>query len=135
MKARKMVSYKIMAASAQLFSFAAFILMWMGITRCNFIEFTETAGTTKPISMKFGVWHYLGYFRVESVNQNPESFILASCRPYDNSILLDSYWKAARAFSSMALGVAFIAIILNVVSSCQVTNRYGPNQRLTYPWE
>ena len=87
------------------------------------------------ISMEFGLFSYLGYFQVESVNPNNESFVLASCRPYDRSIKLDSYWKAARAFSYIAFTVAFVVIILNIVSSCQVTNRYGLNQRLTHPWE
>merc|ERR1719221_1506132 len=130
-----MVSYKSWAVLGQLSSLTAFVLMWMGMARCNFIEFTDTAGTTKPVSMKFGIWYYLGYYRVKSINQNSEPFVLASCRPYDNSIHPDSYWKAARAFSSISFFFAFFVIILNVVSSCQVTNRQGQNYQLTHPWE
>ena len=40
------------------FAVTAFILMWIGSIRCNFIKFTDTAGTSEPVSLQFGIWYY-----------------------------------------------------------------------------
>ena len=81
----------------------AFLLTLVGSMRCDFLKFTSVDGT---FADHFGVWRY-GQWAVLSTGQ--EAWIYEGCFPYSDSVVMDSKWKAARAFSALVLigGVLF----------------------------
>ncbi|EJK46139.1 hypothetical protein THAOC_35210, partial [Thalassiosira oceanica] len=127
------------ALVAQIFSFTAFILMWVGMVRCNMIEFAgaeigDTSGS--QIKMQFGVWYYLGYFLTTPVGGtgNPV-YVFEACRGYSDAIELDDYWKSARAFSALTFIFAFVVVISNTVTACTNRSNSPMDYNLTNRWE
>jgi len=89
----------------------AFILMWIGSVRCNFIKFTDISGSASPLVREFGIWYYQSW---ASVVTSDGAYIVMACMGYPDSIELDSSWKAARAFSVITLIFAVIIITIKV---------------------
>merc|ERR1711971_944334 len=83
--------------------------------RCNFIKFTDTSGTSDPISLQFGIWYYRFWSLVTSVDG---TFIFESCHEYPDFVDLDASWKAARAFSALAAIFGIAIFLSSIVSSC-----------------
>lgn len=100
--------------------------MWIGSINCNFVKFTDTSGTSEPISLQFGIWYYQFWSLVYSASG---TFVFESCHGYPDSIELDSSWKAARAFSILAFISAIIVLIAACMSLC------GSNPGKSYVWE
>ena len=50
-----------------IFALTAFILMWVGGLRCNYVKFTDISGTSEPISREFGIWFYQYWSTVVSL--------------------------------------------------------------------
>ncbi|KAL7540070.1 hypothetical protein ACHAXR_009852 [Thalassiosira sp. AJA248-18] len=103
------------AAIETMFAVTAFILMWMGSIRCNFIKFTAISGASEPISLEFGIWYYQFWSIVTSVDGK---YIFETCHGYPDSMPIDSNWKAARAFSVMTFIFALVVFITSIISAC-----------------
>mmetsp|Transcript_3714 Transcript_3714/g.8190 ORF Transcript_3714/g.8190 Transcript_3714/m.8190 type:complete len:223 (+) Transcript_3714:150-818(+) len=93
----------------------AFILMWVGSIRCNFIKFTDVSGTSEPITREFGLWYYQFWSLIVNTDGN---FIVKTCNSYPDSITLDGAWKAARAFCILTLIFAIVILTIKVIISC-----------------
>eukprot|EP00584_Thalassiosira_punctigera_P003777 CAMPEP_0172537464 /NCGR_PEP_ID=MMETSP1067-20121228/9057_1 /TAXON_ID=265564 ORGANISM="Thalassiosira punctigera, Strain Tpunct2005C2" /NCGR_SAMPLE_ID=MMETSP1067 /ASSEMBLY_ACC=CAM_ASM_000444 /LENGTH=222 /DNA_ID=CAMNT_0013322769 /DNA_START=79 /DNA_END=747 /DNA_ORIENTATION=- len=115
------------AALQSVFAITAFILMWIGSLNCTFIEFVDTSGTDKPMSIKFGLWFFQSWTAVFSVSG---TYLFESCHYYPESIDLDDSWKTARLFSVIAFVLGIIILIGLCVSACT-----RDISRVTYGWE
>lgn len=85
------------------FGVAACIMSFLSSFWCRNYEFTAP----ELPSMSIGVWNY------QTVNVgtiNGDIFVLKTCSAYSDSIDVDSYWKAARAFSIMAPVLGFLLV-------------------------
>lgn len=110
-----------------IFACTAFILLWIGGIRCNFIKFTDTSGTSEPISMQFGIWYYQFWSVVTSADG---TFLFESCHGYPDYVELDATWKAARAFSVLTLIFGLVVFIVSLFSACAP----NPDKPLTRGW-
>lgn len=99
-----------------IFALTAFILMWVGSIRCNFIKFTDTSGTSEPISKEFGIWYYQFWTIIFTTDGN--YFTAKTCNSYPDSMSLDASWKAARAFCALGFIFAIIILIVQCVVAC-----------------
>ena len=97
------------------FAMTAFILMWFGTVRCNFVKFTDVSGTSEPITREFGLWYYQYWSAVFS---GGATYIVKTCHSYPGGTEIDASWKAARAFDIMALIFAIILLIVICIDAC-----------------
>lgn len=102
-----------------IFAVTAFVLMWIGSINCDFVKFTDTSGTSAPISLQFGVWYYQFWSMVTSVDGR---FVFESCHGYPDYMDIDPAWKAARAFSVMAFILSMIVFIVAIISACSTAD-------------
>lgn len=97
------------------FALAAFILMWVGSVRCNFLKFTDISGTSEPISFEFGIWAYQYWTAVFSTEG---TYMFKTCYRYPDSLVLDAPWKATRAFGVLAFVSAIIVMVVKCTYAC-----------------
>lgn len=102
-----------LALLTSIFGFTAFILMWIGSVRCNFVKFTDTADSS--VTREFGIWYYQSWATIFS---SDGTFIVKTCQSYPDSATLDASWKAARAFCVLAFIFAIIVIIIKTCIAC-----------------
>jgi hypothetical protein len=103
----------------------AFILNWCSAAQCNFLNLVSTYGNnTVPdsVSLHFGVWNYEAWTVVSS---GSESVIFQGCEYYPEYIEIDSKWKAARAFSVIALLLGVGMIFVELYSVCNIYAKNG----------
>ncbi|KAL3823505.1 hypothetical protein ACHAXA_010827 [Cyclostephanos tholiformis] len=82
-------------------AFSAFIITLFGASYCNFVTFCQTSPIVdEPAILHYGIWWYRGWVAVSDSNG---SYIVESCLAYDGDTVIDSNWKAARAFNTLAL--------------------------------
>ncbi|KAL7528890.1 hypothetical protein ACHAWF_002751 [Thalassiosira exigua] len=108
-----------------LFSMTAFILMWIGGIRCNFVKFTSMSGSSEPITRQFGIWYYEFISSVTSVDG---TYLVQTCHSYPDYVDIDPAWKAAKAFSIITFILAILMFIACVVTACSV----DPERPMTY---
>lgn len=108
------------ALATSMFAIIAFILMWVGSIRCNFIKFVDTSGTSQPISREFGLWYYQYWATIFTTDG---TYIVRTCHLYPDGLEFDASWKAARAFSILAFIFAFIIMFLKCAVSCATDPR------------
>jgi len=111
-----------------IFAITAFILMWIGDLRCNFIKFTSTSGSPEPLSAGFGMWYYRFFSVVYSVDG---WFAFESCHGYPDYVTIDGSWMAARTFSILTFIFAMIVLIAACFSSCTTLH----SGKLIFAWE
>lgn len=93
----------------------AFLLCWASSFGCNFLSFTSTTGFTQPLTVTFGIWSYQFWTIATSVGG---SVIFESCHKYPSDVHVDPAWKAARAFSTLALIFGGMYLFKNLISGC-----------------
>lgn len=98
----------------------AFLLCWSAEFGCSFISFTSKTGFANPVTVQFGIWSYQFWTIATSVGG---SVIFETCHRYPSSVNVDGNWKAARAFSTMALLVGGIFLFANLISACLSPSR------------
>ena len=103
------------------FATAAFVLAWFGGIWCKFLSFTSLDDATgngppQPITLNFGIWYFQWYEVVDTAVQG--TVILESCVAYPDSVAIDSKWKSARAFSTMALILGGVATFWSLLAGC-----------------
>ncbi|KAL7545325.1 hypothetical protein ACHAWF_010653, partial [Thalassiosira exigua] len=109
---RRSICYSILASVV---AAAAFLLCWASEFGCTFVSFTSTSGFTEPVPVHFGIWSYQFW----SVATSPGgSVVFETCHRYPSSVEVDAHWKAARAFSTLALVVGGIFLFKNLISGC-----------------
>ncbi|KAL7549790.1 hypothetical protein ACHAWF_013047 [Thalassiosira exigua] len=108
------------------FLVVAFVLMWIEGIRCDFVKFTDTSGTSEPVSLRFGVWNFQFWSLVSSVDG---TFVFESCRGYPDYVTIDPAWKAARAFAVLTFLFAVVLFVFTVVNACTS----GPPRAWTAP--
>lgn len=104
-----------LSIATSIFAMTAFILMWLGTTRCHFIQFTDAAPNSE-IKLEFGIWYYLKFVLTASSDGN--TFVADRCTGYPDAMYIDPSWKAARAFSVLAEIFGVVLIVTNFVASC-----------------
>mmetsp|Transcript_29438 Transcript_29438/g.62493 ORF Transcript_29438/g.62493 Transcript_29438/m.62493 type:complete len:222 (+) Transcript_29438:112-777(+) len=98
-----------------IFAATAFLLAWAAEFGCAFISFTSTSGFNQPITVKFGIWTYQFWTIATSVGG---SVIFETCHSYPSTVHIDSNWKAARAFSTLAVVFGGIFLFANLITAC-----------------
>ncbi|KAL7542090.1 hypothetical protein ACHAXR_011510, partial [Thalassiosira sp. AJA248-18] len=93
----------------------AFLLCWAANFGCNFIGFTSTSGFVEPVTVRFGIWSYQFWTIATSVGG---SVIFETCHRYPADVTVDSNWKAARAFSTLALLFGGVYLFANLIAGC-----------------
>ncbi|KAL9181705.1 hypothetical protein ACHAXT_012048 [Thalassiosira profunda] len=93
----------------------AFLLCWAAEFGCNFVSFTSTTGFTQPVAVQFGLWSYQFWTVATSIGG---SVIFESCHKYPSETNVDGSWKAARAFSILALIFGGVFLLKNLISGC-----------------
>ena len=97
-------------------AFCAFIVTLFGTSYCNFLTFSQSIeGVEDPIVLHYGIWWYRGWAAVSTTEGN---YILETCFAYDDDTVIDSKWKSARAFSTMALIIGGAASIWSLCAGC-----------------
>lgn len=110
----------------------AFVLMWIGSMQCNFIAFTDTSGTSEPITLEYGIWFYRSWSLVAS---NDGTYIVESCHQYPDWVEIDGSWKAAMAFSVITTVLGILVFIVSVISACTTGTGNNPdNKPVTFGW-
>ncbi|KAL7478335.1 hypothetical protein ACHAW6_004104 [Cyclotella cf. meneghiniana] len=97
---------------------AAFILNWYSTVACNFISVALTYGSSaapSSVSLHFGIWSYQSWTVVSSTSG---TVIFQGCWRYPDYVEVDSEWKAARAFSVMALVFGLTLMLKELFSAC-----------------
>lgn len=111
---------------SSVFALVAFVLNWIALAGCNFVNLAVTFGNSSDpssFSLHFGIWFYQTWTLVASLGG---SVVFEGCWRYPEYVDFDSYMKSARAFSSMALivGAGFmLADFISVCTSSQTGNR------------
>lgn len=107
------------------FSISAFTLLFVGTT-CDYLQFTSTnavsdpnSGESEPVSIHFGIW----YYQTWKVNMNTTEIQGESCNLYPSTINVDKNWRAAGAFSLIAIIVGGSIILLDVFQGCLSTKQ------------
>mmetsp|Transcript_1579 Transcript_1579/g.2474 ORF Transcript_1579/g.2474 Transcript_1579/m.2474 type:complete len:216 (-) Transcript_1579:122-769(-) len=99
-----------------LFSATALSLAYVGTLDCHYVSFTSTH---EEYEVKAGIWSYLNY-----TYENGDSVISESCQTYPTDVDIDATWKAARAFSVLAVIFGSILFLFSLVVVYQtVTER------------
>lgn len=96
----------------------AFILNWFAAAQCNFLSLSLTYGnSTQPdtLDLHFGIWSYQTWTKVSSING---PVIFEGCHHYPEFVEVDPLWKAARAFSVMALVFCVGMMLVTLYSMC-----------------
>jgi hypothetical protein len=97
-------------------AFCAFIITLFGASYCNFLTFSQSVeGVEDPVVLHYGVWWYRGWAAVSTTEGN---YILEACFAYNDDVVIDSKWKSARAFSTMALIIGGAASIWSLCAGC-----------------
>uniref|UniRef100_A0A7S2KX59 Claudin n=1 Tax=Skeletonema marinoi TaxID=267567 RepID=A0A7S2KX59_9STRA len=95
----------------------ASILCLFGGTWCKFISFTEVNNSTDPVTLSYGIWNYLGYSTRNTISG--EQVMMESCNYYpDNSVIIDTEWRSARAFSALTIIIGGLVTFWLVLSWC-----------------
>mmetsp|Transcript_2890 Transcript_2890/g.6107 ORF Transcript_2890/g.6107 Transcript_2890/m.6107 type:complete len:214 (-) Transcript_2890:134-775(-) len=97
---------------ADVFGATAFLLTLVGSARCDFIKFTSVDGT---FTDHFGVWRYGQWAYLTTGEQ---AWLYEGCFPYADSVVIDSKWKAARAFDAMVLIGGLLFFMMSAFSAC-----------------
>lgn len=111
------------------FGIAAFILMWIGGIRCNFLKFTAVSEVDDPVTMELGMWYYSFYSLAVTTSG---TYIFESCNTYTEFTPIDATWKAARSFGIITFILAVIMLVAACISGC--TSAQG-DYSLTNRWE
>lgn len=96
----------------------AFILNWFAAAQCNFLSLSLTYGnSTQPdtLDLHFGIWNYEVWTHVSSIGG---PVIFEGCHHYPEFLEVDPLWKAARAFSVMALVFCVGMMMAALYSMC-----------------
>jgi len=95
----------------------AFILCIFGGTWCEFVSFTEVGNSTNPVSLSYGIWNYLGYSTRNTLSGT--QVIMQTCNYYPaNSVVVDTKWRTARAFSALTIIIGGLVTFWVVISWC-----------------
>ncbi|KAL7547919.1 hypothetical protein ACHAWF_012213 [Thalassiosira exigua] len=97
------------------FAITAFVLMWLGTMRCDFVKFVSTSGASGPVTLRFGIWYYQFWSFVASADG---IFRFESCHGYPDSVQLDDAWRAARSFSVITVILALIMFVTAAIMAC-----------------
>lgn len=84
-----------------IFGATAWILGMLGCVWCKFLKFQQIDNTDAGTELHFGIWYYQWWEPYENINN--DTVILEKCNNYPSEMDIDSKWKSARAFSTMAL--------------------------------
>lgn len=112
------------------FVITAFILMWIGSLRCNFIKFPSTSGNSGDASMELGIWYFQWISFVYSAGS---TYAFESCHGYPSTVSMDGVWKTAQAFSVIAFIFGIIMVVVACVGACASSRDTGYAR--TYVWE
>jgi hypothetical protein len=104
------------------FSMTAFLLMWIGSLRCNFVQFNVISGYSEPLSLQFGMWRLRTWTFAATVDA---AYLIEGCGSYPDGIDIDPSWKAARAFSIMAFIFGLFVLIGSCVAGCAIISDRG----------
>ena len=95
----------------------AFILCIFSGAWCKFISFTEISTSSDPVTLSYGIWNYLGYSTRSTLDGN--TVVMESCNYYpDNSVIIDTKWRSARAFSALTIIIGGLVTTWVVLSCC-----------------
>ncbi|KAL3790153.1 hypothetical protein HJC23_009590 [Cyclotella cryptica] len=97
---------------------AAFILNWYSTVACNFISVALTYGSSSDpssVSLHFGIWNYQSWTVVSS---SSGTVVFQGCWRYPDYVEVDPEWKAAKAFSVMALVFGLALMLAVLFSAC-----------------
>jgi len=108
-----------------LFALTAFILMWIGGIRCNFLKFTSTSGADEPFTFEMGMWYYSYYSLLFSTSG---TYLFESCNPYSSLTPIDATWKTAYAFGIITFILAVVMLVLMCVTGCSYISDYDKPQ-------
>jgi hypothetical protein len=94
----------------------AFIITLFGASYCNFITFCQTSPVVEePAILHYGIWWYRGWAAVSSADGD---YIYETCYGYDEDTIIDSNWKCARAFNTLALIFGICAASWSCCAGC-----------------
>jgi len=98
-------------------AFCAFVITLFGASYCNFITFTQTGlgAEVDPVVLHYGLWWYRSWATVSTTEAN---YIVETCFAYDEDTVIDSKWKSARAFSTLALIIGGVASTWSLCAGC-----------------
>jgi len=98
------------------FAVIAFLLAFIGSVQCNAIKFTSTSGFNDPVTIQFGFWAHEDvsfYYNTEGTY-----YMILSCAGYSSDVDIDTKWRAAAAFSLVALILGAIDFIGMCIARC-----------------
>lgn len=99
-----------------IFAAVAFLLGLEAAISCTFISFHSNSGFSEPVTMRFGIWTWESWTFVTSTGGS--TVVYETCSHYPSDEKIDSNWKAARAFSTVALVVGGVFLFSNLILSC-----------------
>ncbi|KAL7532980.1 hypothetical protein ACHAXR_007656, partial [Thalassiosira sp. AJA248-18] len=113
-----------------MFCITAFLLMWIGSMRCDFIQFKDESGIAadNPPTLQFGMWRYQSYTYAVNVDG---AFIFETCNYYPNYQEIDPTWKTAQAFSILAFIFGIFVLVGACAFACTID---GEDNFLTKSW-
>lgn len=97
---------------ADVFGATAFLLTLIGSMRCDFLKFTAI---NQSFTDHFGVWRYAQWIRATNGEQ---VWWYAGCFGYSDNVVIDSKWKAARAFHVIVGIGGLLFFFLSAFSAC-----------------
>jgi len=100
-----------------IFGITAFILMWLGSLRCNFLKFESVVGS-EPVTLQLGMWYYESWSFVASTSG---SYVFESCHGYPDYTAIDATWKTARAFGIIAFILGIAMFVVACISACSTS--------------
>lgn len=110
---------------SSIFALVAFVLNWVAVAGCNFVNLAITFGSSSEpssFSLHFGIWFYQTWTLVASLGG---SVVFEGCWRYPDYVQFDAYMKSARAFSVMALIVGAGFMIADFISACTSSQTGG----------
>ena len=124
------------SALPSFFAVIAFFLAWKGSLGCEFVQFTllptnsnNATVDDEPITVHFGIWYRqsVEFYNYTDSTGGGGYYKVSTCEDYDESIVIDPSWMAARAFSVLVLILGGLALLLALATCCcpnhvQVTN-------------
>ncbi|KAL3787077.1 hypothetical protein HJC23_011761 [Cyclotella cryptica] len=105
-----------------LLGLTAWFLSLFGGVYCKFLSNMVTASTSpdEPITLNLGIWYYQGYY---VANSTDGTVVYELCRSYPDDMNIDTKWRSARAFSTLALMVGGFVTIWAMYSGCSTPSK------------
>lgn len=101
---------------ASVFAATAFLLGLEAAISCRFISFYSTSGFSQPVAMRFGIWTWESWTFITSAGGS--TVVYETCNDYPSDAKMDPNWKAARAFSTVALIFGGFFLFPDLILSC-----------------